>query len=409
LAFPSRITQVIGGLGGGGAERVCVNLANAWAGGGRAVTVVTKSEERSTYALDARVDRLAFGRSRAETLRAESVAAVLRTLGDVGCSDLLDNAAIISLMRDAIVATRPDVVVSHMDVTNVRVLAAMHGSGVRVIACEHTDVARVPAGRWTHARDVLYREAAAVVTTHPAIAEFLARRGLPAVAIANPLVPPAECPRPAERGEGGAQRRVRGECFPDGAPHPPLRGTFSPRGGEKDLKRLVALTRFSIEKRPEMTVRAFEKIAAAHPQWDLEIYGEGPLRRSVQNVVDQLGLRSRIHLRGFADAYGVLAGADLFVSASSVEGFGNAIWEALACGVPVVAMDCGAPVRSLLRQGIDGILVETKSTTALANALASLMGDDARRAAMAARAPEVVERYSLESSLAAWEAVVGHA
>ena len=356
------------------------------------MTVLTKSEETSAYALDARVNRRAFGRSRAEALGAESVAAVLRALGDVGCSDLLDNAAIISLMRDAIFATRPDVVVSHMDVTNVRVLAAMHGSGVPVIACEHTDVARVPAGRWTHARDVLYREAAAVVTTHLAIAEFLARRGAPAVAIANPLVPPA---------------LERGERFPDGAPHPPLRGTFSPRSGAKDLKKLVALARFSIEKRPEMTVRAFEKIAAAHPQWDLEIYGEGPLRRSVQNVVDQLALRDRVHLRGFADAYDVLAGADLFVSASSVEGFGNAIWEALACGVPVVAMDCGAPVRSLLRHGIDGILVETESTTALANALASLMGDDARRAAMAARAPEVVERYSLESSLAAWEAVLG--
>jgi glycosyltransferase involved in cell wall biosynthesis len=372
LTLPSRITQVIGGLGGGGAERVCVNLANAWAGRGRAVTVVTKAEETSAYALDARVDRRAFGRSRAEALRAESVAAVLRTLGDVGCSYLHDNAAIISLIRDAILATRPDVVVSHLDVTNVRVLAAMHGSGVPVIACEHTDVARVPAGRWTQAREVLYREAAAVVATHPACAAFLARRGAPAVVIANPLVPPA-----ARAAPPGPRRR------------------------------LVALSRFSFEKRLEMTVRAFEKIAAAHPQWDLEIYGEGPLRRSVQNVVDRLALRGRVHLRGFADAYDVLAGADLFVSASSVEGFGNAIWEALACGVPVVAMDCGAPVRSLLRQGIDGILVETESTTALANALASLMDDDARRAAMAARAPEVVERYSLESSLAAWEAVLG--
>src|SRR5947207_3426770 len=226
LTSASRITQVIGGLGGGGAERVCVNLANAWAGGGRAVTVLTKSEETSAYALDARVNRRAFGRSRAEALGAESVAAVLRALGDVGCSDLLDNAAIISLMRDAILATRPDVVVSHMDVTNVRVLAAMHGSGVPVVACEHTDVARVPAGRWTHARDVLYREAAAVVTTHPAIAEFLARRGAPAVAIANPLVPPV-----ARAAPPGPRRR------------------------------LVALARFSIEKRSEMTVRAFEKIA----------------------------------------------------------------------------------------------------------------------------------------------------
>jgi GalNAc-alpha-(1->4)-GalNAc-alpha-(1->3)-diNAcBac-PP-undecaprenol alpha-1,4-N-acetyl-D-galactosaminyltransferase len=366
----TRITQVIGGLGGGGAERVCVNLANAWAGGGRAVTVVTKSEEASIFPLDARVQRRAFGRA-----RADSIATVLRTLDDVGCSDLLDNAAAISLMRDTIVATEPDVVVSHMDITNVRVLAALRGSGIPVIACEHTDATRVPGGRWTHARDVLYREAAAVVATHPAIAEFLARRGAPAVAIANPLVAPAA-------------RDVK----------------------QSARRRLVALTRFSVEKRPEMIVRAFEKIAAAHPQWDLEIYGEGPLRHSVRRVVDELSLRGRIHLRGFADdAYDVLLGADLFVSASCVEGFGNAIWEALACGVPVVAMECGAPVRSLLRDGVDGILVGTESTTALAKALASLMGDDARRAAMASRAPEVVERYSIESSLRAWEAVIGHA
>ena len=362
-----RITQVIGGLEGGGAERVCVNLANAWADGGRAVTLLTKLDHAPAYALDPRVRRRAWA-----SRPPDSIAAVLRTLDAIGCPELVDNAAIISMMREAILATEPEIVVAHLDVTNVRVLVALHGSGVPVIVCEHCDVERVHAGRWMRPRDVLYRQAAAVVAPHPAIAEHLARRGARAVAIANPLVAP---------------RTAR-----------PVRGV---------RRRLIALTRLSIEKRPEMLVCAFEKIAAAHPAWDLEIYGEGPLRPRVATLIDERKLRGRVHLRGFAaDAYDVLAGADLFVSASCMEAFGNAIWEALACGVPVVAIDCGAPLRSLLRHGVDGIVVGTDSTTALANALASLMGDDDARAAMASRAGEIVERYPIASSLRAWEDVL---
>ena len=114
----------------------------------------------------------------------------------------------------------------------------------------------------------------------------------------------------------------------------------------------------------------------------------------------------RIHLRGFTgDVYTVLRGADLFVSTSWVEGFGNAIWEALACGVPVVAMDGGASVRSLVRDGVDGLIVRG-GISALAAALTSLMADDERRKAFAARAPEVLTRFSMESSLEAWDALL---
>jgi spore maturation protein SpmB len=58
-----RITIVVGGLGGGGAERVCVNLVNAWAADGRAVTMLTVTQRsmESTYPLDPRVARRDVG------------------------------------------------------------------------------------------------------------------------------------------------------------------------------------------------------------------------------------------------------------------------------------------------------------------------------------------------------------
>ena len=150
-------------------------------------------------------------------------------------------------------------------------------------------------------------------------------------------------------------------------------------------------------------MRSFASIAASFPEWDLEIYGNGPQRNMLEHMVEKLA-PDRIRICGFAsDPYRVLANADVFVSASRIEGFGNAIWEALACGVPVVAMDAGPAVRRLVRDGVDGVIVSQQTMAALAEALASLMNDENRRKAYAARAPEVVERFSLESILERWE------
>jgi glycosyltransferase involved in cell wall biosynthesis len=123
----------------------------------------------------------------------------------------------------------------------------------------------------------------------------------------------------------------------------------------------------------------------------------------LEHLIEQLA-PNRIRLCGFSnDPYGALQTATLFVSASRIEGFGNAIWEALACGVPVVAMDAGPPVRALVRHGIDGLIVSQNTMAALADALATVMRDETQRKAYASRAPEVVERFPFEAALEQWD------
>lgn len=363
-----RITIVIGGLSGGGAERVCVNLANAWALSAHEVTLLTVTQKRpgSAYALDGRVARVDLGWPCA---RGDDTMPVLRVLREAGCMELAGEAPLLAALRAVIPETAPDVVVSHMDLTNVRVLAALGGSGIPVIACEHTDPDRVYLGPWQHAREALYRRyAAAVVAPHVSIAEWLARRGIAAHAIPNPLLPPRSRARAAR--VGGRQR-------------------------------LITLGRLSPEKRIAMIAGAFARIADDFPEWDLEIYGDGPDYDELARRADE-----RLHLHGFtADPYGALAAADLYVSASCVEGFGNAVWEAMACGLPVVAMDCGAPLRTLVRDGIDGRIVGGGEHT-LSVALAEVMGDHALRQAFAARAADVVARFPIEAALAKWARVL---
>lgn len=370
-----RITTVIGGLTGGGAERVCVNLANAWAASGQRVTILTVAQHSlaSAYALDPRVERRDIGWPRpahTDELNAMAIAPVVRGITRAGCQELIEEITLIAMLRYAILATSPDVVVAHIDMTNLRVLAAMQETGVPVVACEHTDTSRVSLGYWQNARSALYRSAPAVVASHPTIAEWLKRNGAAAVAIPNPLVAPP--PTHIERSE--------------------------------DRRRIVTLARLSEEKRLDLLIRAFAEIAGKFPEWDLEIYGNGPLHAHLAGLIDRLA-PGRAHLHRFTHyPYRILRGADLFASTSWIEGFGNAIWEALACGVPVVAMECGAPVRSLVRDGVDGVIVPLES--ALAQALASLMEDDRARMALAARASEVLTRFPIESSLRAWDALL---
>lgn len=373
-----RITNVIAGLGGGGAERVCVNLANAWAERGWDVTILTMVQrtEAPAYAIDSRVRRRDIGRKGGaypEELNTDSLAPILRGLHGVACFEIIWEMPLLAILRYAILGTTPDVVVAHIDFTNVKVLAAMHETGVPVIACEQTDVSKFTIGSWQDTREALYRRADAVVATNPSIAKWLELRGARACTIPNALKSP-----PTISVERTGKRR-----------------------------RLVTLSRLSPEKRIDLLVCAFASIAGDFPEWDLEVYGDGPLREELAQLVDDLA-PGRIQLRGFTETpYAVLGGADLFVSSSWVEGFANAVWEALACGVPVVAMECGAGVRLLVRDGIDGLIVDADSPEALAFALASLMSNDAARAQMAARAPEVLERFSIESALKKWDALLG--
>jgi glycosyltransferase involved in cell wall biosynthesis len=375
-----RITMVIGGLGGGGAERVCVNLANAWVEHGWQVTILTVSQNSvaPAYAVDPRVTRRDIGWPRVATnqeLNTASIAPVLRGLCEAGCVEqLTQQIMLLTLLRHAILAESPDIVVAHLDLTNLCVLAAMHETNVPIIVCEHTDTTRISLGPWQNARAALYLRAHAVVASHAGSAAWLAERGASAFTIPNPLETPPVRLR---------QNRKR--------------------------FRLVTLTRLAHEKRPDLFVRAVASIAGDFPDWDFGVYGAGPLRAGIATLIEKLA-PGRIQLHGFASsAYDVLNNADLFVSTSWVEGFGNSIWEALACGVPVVAMEAGAPVRSLIRDCIDGLIVAENSVEALASALASLMRDHEKRKEFAVRAREVVERFPIEASLEKWDELLAAA
>ena len=112
-----RITLVITGLGGGGAERVCVNLANCWVERGHHVTILTVFHTATpAYAIDSRVQRRSLDWPRLprhDELSQVAISPILRGLKQAGCErQLTQDLALFALLRRCILAQKPDVVVS---------------------------------------------------------------------------------------------------------------------------------------------------------------------------------------------------------------------------------------------------------------------------------------------------------
>ena len=137
--------------------------------------------------------------------------------------------------------------------------------------------------------------------------------------------------------------------------------------------RIVGLGRLTEQKGFDVLIKAAGLLPAS-PDWQIDIYGDGPLRNSLQQLVQRLGLQDRIALRGYtAEPTAALDSADVFVLPSRHEGFGLVLVEAMLHGAQVIATDCPQGPREILEAGRLGQLVPPENIIALAKALQEIM------------------------------------
>jgi L-malate glycosyltransferase len=136
----------------------------------------------------------------------------------------------------------------------------------------------------------------------------------------------------------------------------------------------------------------------------------GENRARIERLVAELGLTEQVRLLGRRDDVGdVLASLDVLVSASRTEGFGMAMVEASACGVPVVATATEG-ARETVADGLTGLIVPIGDAGALGAAVASLLEDEPRRLELGARARESARaRFGLERMVEETERVYAEA
>jgi glycosyltransferase involved in cell wall biosynthesis len=160
-----------------------------------------------------------------------------------------------------------------------------------------------------------------------------------------------------------------------------------------DAPLIGCVASFSLVKRHIDLIAAFAQLGEQYPDAHLLLVGEGPLRAELEAQNATLGLRARIHLLGArADVENILPALDIFALASSTEGMSNAILEAQACAIAVVATAVGGTLE-LVEPDRTGLLVRAHEPEEMAAAFAKLLADSASRTAMGKAARSHIENH----------------
>ena len=163
--------------------------------------------------------------------------------------------------------------------------------------------------------------------------------------------------------------------------------------------RLLHAGRLGFEKNIDVVVEAFARFSARRPEYTLDIVGDGPAKDHIERLAARLGVGDRVRMRGFMDraALGrIYRDYDAFLTASTIETQGIVLLEAMAAGLPIVAVRALA-VPELVGEGRAGVLVQPGDVDGFADALDGLLGDEALRSRMGAAGQTDVKKHALPS------------
>ncbi len=346
----------------GGAERLIATLCNAWVARGESITSI-----------------LTYSGGGGEPFYKISEMVELIYLADVvgvKNKNLFTYAERIYALRRLIAQRSPDVIVSFFPHVNVAAVVSSALLRIPVIICEVTDPSMDPRHNYLNALCKLtYRFADMLAVKTDSVAGKV-RRLYPGLKIVRSI------PNPLPTGVIEQERT---------------------RGGRR--KTLLSLGRLAPEKQINRLLSAFAEVAPSFDDWDLHIYGDGPLKSALEKQIEELGLQGRGVLMGLtSDPWKVMAEADAFAMTSQYEGFPNALLEAMGIGLPCVVFDCQSGPREITRNGKDALLIRLNDHAALVDALSKLMANEELRRSLGEQAREsVCSRFGLREVIKSWD------
>lgn len=169
-------------------------------------------------------------------------------------------------------------------------------------------------------------------------------------------------------------------------------------------KCIVSVGRLNELKNFQMGILAFSNFHRSHPEYTYEIYGEGPYRSSLEELIRAQNLESSVFLKGHdGSVLDKIRDASIFVMPSNYEGMSNALIEALAIGIPCISTDhpVGA-ARMLIQSGTNGILIPVGDTNALFEAMNKIVDNACLAMNLADEAIKLRNKLAVEKIAGQW-------
>ncbi len=279
--------------------------------------------------------------------------------------------------------TKPHVVHSHLFRQNAPATIAARLAGIHKVHAQTHLVNTYRNREWIYADRILSRLRTTMLAVSEGVAEDI-RRAL------EPFPPPRL--RVLYNGVDLApfEKPDREECRAG------IRHEFSL---PSDAFLIVNLARLHPEKNQEQLIDVFSRVAADHPKARLLFAGEGEERSTLETRAAKQGVGGAVIFAGQRnDVPQLLKACDVFVLPSIQEGFSNAILEAMAAGLPVVASDTGG-AREVVSEGKNGFVVPVRNAPRLEEKLRQLTHDAQLAHTLGNESLRVVQAFSHETMI----------
>ncbi len=168
---------------------------------------------------------------------------------------------------------------------------------------------------------------------------------------------------------------------------------------------ILHLGRLDLEKRVDIVIRAAAE-AMKRCEAQLLVVGDGEYRKQLSDLADQLGIGSRSRFPGFLDPKtevpAVYRIASVFVTASEIETQGLVLLEAMASGLPVVAVDATC-IPEVVKHGVNGLLADPGDVVGIADRLVEILNDPSMMQRMGAAGRRIAEDHAVEDAIDDYE------
>lgn len=279
----------------------------------------------------------------------------------------------IKTYRQYIKKENPDLILSFLTPYNMLVLLSTLGLGKKVVVAERTDPKRLLAGGkpMLMFRDLLYLKAKGILTqTEYAKDCYGERFAAKTKVIYNPILMGVDY-------VGKALRT------------------------SKD-KTIVAVGRLEEIKDQKTMIEAFKQFHKTHDDYRLIIYGEGPLRTTLESIIDEKGLQEYVILAGRNNSvWNKMVTADCFLLTSLAEGMSNAMIEAMCLGLPVISTKV-AGATDFIEDGKNGYLVDFGDAQTIARRMEQLVDKPELQYQMGSEAIKVYEFLQADKICKEW-------
>lgn len=338
----------IGTLKNGGAERVVSILASCMAERGENVEILTYYDRPVAYEMHPNVSIKIVEKMNCNTSKLKNLLWIRKYFKQ--------NAKI---------------VISFLAPFNILALTANLGTGVPIIVADRNDPTKVPANIVVRkVRDFLYRFADGVVVQTEKNKEYFCKQ------IQN------KCKviyNPVDLKEyAGIALKTPKE------------------------KKIVTAGRLMPQKNQKMMIRAFANVLKIHPEYKLVIYGDGPSRNELENLVGELNIKGSVRFPGnVSDLHERMKDAEFFVLSSYYEGMPNALIEAMCMGLPSISTKVSGAT-DLIEDHTNGLLVENNQQEELEKAMFEMIENKELVSKIGENSVKLNEKLKLSKIIEMW-------